>query len=382
MRPLSRRTFLATCSRAGFGVAALAALPRWAHAGFGATAPRGIIVRNEWPEHWETEVQTLGRDWITANETFFVRSHLDAPAIDPETWQLEVTGLVAHPLTLSLDQLRAMPHVERVHTLECAGNGRGLFHPASTSGTQWERGAVGNARWGGVALETVLERAAAAGSARHVWFEAADRAPLATAPRFVRSIPIEKAKADTLLAWSMNGMPLPRLHGAPLRAIVPGWYGMASTKWVTRIRLEDKPSDNHFMVRGYRYNAPGQDPVGSPPVETMRVKSLITYPLEGARIRPGAIIIQGFAWAGPAGLKRVEVSVDGGRTWQVARFTGDSAPLAWRRWDVEVMLAHGPRTLMARATDGTGAAQPLQTALNAGGYGNNSIHQVNVDATG
>ena len=379
MRPLSRRAFLTTCSRAGLGVATLATLPRWARAGLGATAPHGVIVRNEWPEHWETEVGTLARNWITANPTFFVRSHLDAPSIDPGTWRLEVTGLVDHPLTLSLDLVRALPHVERVHTLECAGNGRGLLHPASTSGTQWERGAVGNARWGGVTLATLLERAGVAGGARHVWFEAADRAPLAKVPPFLRSIPIEKAKADTFLAWTMNGAPLPRLHGAPLRAIVPGWYGMASTKWVTRIRLEEQPSDNHFMVRGYRYNAPGEDPTKAEPVEAMRVKSLITYPLEGARIRPGAITVQGFAWAGLPGVQRVELSIDGGRSWQAAGFAGDSEPLAWRRWTVEVMLAHGARTLMARATDAAGATQPLEATLNAGGYGNNSIHQVNVD---
>jgi sulfite oxidase len=196
----------------------------------------------------------------------------------------------------------------------------------------------------------------------------------------VRSMPIGKAMADTLLAWSMNGRPLGRLHGAPLRAIVPGWYGMASTKWLARLRLEAAPSDNHFMVKGYRYAYPGEDPASAPPVEEMRVKSLITWPLDGARIRPGALSLLGLAWAGPAGLARIEVSIDEGRTWQAARFTPTDGALTWRQWQAEVLLARrGPATLMARATDGAGAVQPLEARPNAGGYANNSIHRVSID---
>jgi DMSO/TMAO reductase YedYZ molybdopterin-dependent catalytic subunit len=342
-----------------------------------------MIVRNDWPEHWETGLEALGRDPMTPNDLFFVRSHFPVPEVDPAAWRLEIAGRVASPASLSLEALKALPAVEATHTLECAGNGRGLFHLASTSGTQWGYGAVGNARWRGARLETVLERAGVGPEARHAWFEAADRAPLPGVPPFLRSIPIEKAMGDTLLVWSMNGAPLPRLHGGPVRVIVPGWYGMASTKWVTRIRLEVAPSDNHFMAKGYRYAYPGEDPANAAPVETMRAKSLITWPLEGARIRPGAVSVLGFAWAGPAGLERVEVSLDGGATWAPARFTGAAEPLAWRRWQAEVTLAHrGSVTLMARATDGAGESQPLEARANAGGYGNNSIHRVTVDVRG
>ena len=379
----SRRSFLLTCSRAGLGAAALASIPRWARQAIAAGAPPRILVRNDWPEHWETGLEALGRSWITPADLFFVRSHFPVPAVDAASWRLEVSGLVARPLSLSLTELRALPSVETAHTLECAGNGRGLFALPSTSGTQWERGAVGNARWGGVRLATVLERAGVGPEARHVWLEAADQAPLPGVPHFLRSIPIEKAMADTLLAWSMNGRPLARLHGAPLRAIVPGWYGMASTKWVTRLRLEAAPSDNHFMAKGYRYTYPGEDPANAPPVEEIRVKSLITWPLDGMRIRPGAISLLGLAWAGPAGLARVEISTDGGRTWDAARFAPTDATLAWRQWQAEAMLAHrGPATLMARATDGAGAVQPLEARPNAGGYGNNSIHRVAIDVRG
>ncbi len=383
MHRFSRRSFLLACSRAGLGAAVLGSIPRWARLGLAAGAPPRIIVRNEWPEHWETGLEALGREWLTPNDLFFVRSHFPVPVVDPATWRLEVAGRVATPLSLSLNELRSLPSVEAAHTLECAGNGRALFPLASTSGTQWERGAVGTARWRGVRLRTLLERAGIRPEARHVWLEAADRAPLPGVPPFLRSIPLAKALDDTLLAWSMNGAPLPRLHGGPLRAIVPGWYGMASTKWVTRVRLEAEPSDNHFIARGYRYVYPGEDPAAAPPVEELRVKSLITWPLEGARIRPGAVNLLGFAWAGPAGVRQVEVSVDGGSRWQTARFSGEAAPLAWRRWQAEVVLERrGPATLMARATDGAGLSQPLAARPNAGGYGNNSIHRVGIDVRG
>jgi DMSO/TMAO reductase YedYZ molybdopterin-dependent catalytic subunit len=205
-------------------------------------------------------------------------------------------------------------------------------------------------------------------------------------PGFVRSIPIEKAMHDVLLADRMNGAPLPALHGAPVRAIVPGWYGMASTKWVTRVRVEAAPSDNHFMARGYRYVAPGGDPATSPPVDELRVKSLITRPLEGARVKlakparpPYKLQVRGLAWAGPAGLRMVEVSADAGKTWRYAGFMGDNEPMAWRMWATEIEVTPPARvTLMARATDQLGSVQPVEAEINAGGYGNNAVHTVTV----
>jgi DMSO/TMAO reductase YedYZ molybdopterin-dependent catalytic subunit len=222
--------------------------------------------------------------------------------------------------------------------------------------------------------------------ARHVWFEAADAAPLPGVPGFVRSIPLEKAMHDVLLADRMNGEALPALHGGPVRAIVPGWYGMASTKWVTRVRIEAWPSDNHFMAKGYRYVAPGGDPALSPPVEELRVKSLITRPLDGARMKlakpvkpPYKLQVRGLAWAGPSGVRMVEVSADGGQSWRFAGFMGENEPGAWRMWATEIEVTPPMRvTLMARATDGAGVQQPLEPETNAGGYGNNAIHKVTV----
>lgn len=397
MSRMDRRTFLAALSRAGLGATALASIPPWVRAALAADAPAAsgaddFIVRNDRPEHWETTLESLGRSWITRNDRFFVRSHLSTPRFEAADWRLEVTGLVRSPLTLTLAELQALPQTRAVHTLECAGNGRGLFRLPSTSGTQWERGAVGTAEWGGVRLATVLQRAGVAPEAKHIWLEAADQAPMPGVPRFLRSIPVAKAMDDVLLAQAMNGEPLPELHGFPLRAVVPGWFGMASTKWLVALRVEEKPSDNHFMVKGYRYNHPGEDPAAAPPVETLRIKSVITRPLDGAKLalpprgvprglkgKPPLLRVQGFAWAGPAGVRLVEISSDGGRSWRPAGFMGDTAPGAWRAWATEIEVTPPARvTLMARATDNSGEMQPAEARANAGGYGNNSIHKVTV----
>jgi DMSO/TMAO reductase YedYZ molybdopterin-dependent catalytic subunit len=395
MSRMDRRAFLAALSRAGIGAAALAALPPWTRAGLAAAVAKGpvtpaaadFIIRSDRPDQRESTLEALGQ-WITPNTRFFVRNHLSTPSLEAGDWSLEITGLVRTPLTLSLADLKALPQVTAVHTLECAGNGRGLFNLPSTSGTQWERGAVGTAEWEGVRLSTVLQRAGTAPEAQHVWLEAADQAPMPGAPRFLRSIPMLKAKDDVLLAHSMNGEPLPEPHGFPLRAIVPGWYGMASTKWLTALRVEEQPSDNHFMVRGYRYVYPGEDPAMAAPVEAMKVKALITRPIDGARLvllpRPKGkrplLRIQGFAWAGPGGVRLVEISSDGGKTWQPAGFMGDTAPDAWRAWATEIEVTPPARvSVMARASDNAGEAQPLEARANAGGYGNNSIHKVTVN---
>ena len=375
---MRRRDFLAAVARASAASAAVATLPAWARsAAAAASGPPELIERNEYPEHWETTVAGLDRAWLTSNERFFVRSHFSAPPKDPATWRLEVTGLVERPLSLSLDDLRAIGAVERVHTLECAGNGRGRYQLPRTSGTQWDLGAVGTARWGGVRLATLLTRAGVKPEAKHVWFEAADRGLLPTVPPFLRSIPLAKATADVMIADRMNGAPLPSLHGGPLRAVVPGWFGMAWAKWVTRVRVEATPSDNHFMVKGYRYTYPGEDAAQAPPVEEMRIKSLITRPVEGARVAVGRVIVQGFAWAGAPGVRVVEISTDNGRSWRPAGFMGEKADFAWRQWATEVEAkAPGRITVLARATDGAGEAQPLAARANASGYANNAIHRV------
>jgi DMSO/TMAO reductase YedYZ molybdopterin-dependent catalytic subunit len=355
---------------------ALRVVPAWAKTA-APTEPE-LIERNHWPEHWETSLEGLGRAYFTSNELFFVRSHFPVPEVDASTWRLEVTGLVEQPLSLSLSDLKRLPQVDGVHALECAGNGRGLFKLPNTAGTQWEHGAVGNARWAGPLLSTLLYHADVKPEAKHIWFEAADRAPLPDVPPFLRSIPIEKALGDTLLALRMNASPLPRRHGAPARIVVPGWFGMASTKWVTRIRAEATPSDNHWIARGYRYVYPGEDPAAAPPVQEVKVKSIITWPLEGSRLPAGLAHFAGFAWGGPSGVRLVELSLDEGQNWRPVFLAPETSPTAWREWSLDLPAgSHQRLTVMVRAIDGNGQQQPLEARANASGYGNNSIHKVN-----
>jgi len=378
---LTRREFATLIARGAIGAAAIGALPSCMRAPVlgGAARATDLIERSDRPEQLETSVAALGGDWLTPNDQFFVRSHLMTPEVDARSWRLETAGLVARPQTFGLTELRALGEVEHAITIECAGNGRGLMPLPNTSGTQWTYGAVGNARWKGVPLSRLLDRIGASERATHVWFEGADIAPMPDVPKFIRSLPIAKARADVLLALEMNRAPLPALHGGPLRAVTPGWYGMASTKWLTKITLEDRPSDNHFQIRGYRWNAPGEDPLKAAAVEEMRVKSVITRPLDGATLNAGRVTAEGFAWGGAAMVRTVEVSLDGGGTWRPAAFRGELQPGAWRSWTAELDVPSGRSTLMARATDERGDTQPLDIALNAGGYGNNRIHRVTFD---
>lgn len=223
-------------------------------------------------------------------------------------------------------------------------------------------------------LAALLERADLGHQAEHLWMEALDQAPLPGVPKFLRSLPRSVALADAIVAYEMNGQPIPLLHGGPLRLVMPGWFGMASTKWLTHVHARPAVSDNYFMAHGYRYGD------GSP-VERLRVKSLIVSPLDGARVPAGRLQVAGQAWtgAGSGGIRGVEVSADAGRSWQAARLVGREWPGAWRGWEAEIEFRQpGPRRIMARATDRSGSVQPLSARANPGGYGNNSVQEVTV----
>jgi DMSO/TMAO reductase YedYZ molybdopterin-dependent catalytic subunit len=329
-----------------------------------------LVVRNARPLDAESPIEAL-RTPDTSNDLFFVRSHHPVPADAPNPWTLTIDGEVAHPVTLSLDDIRRMPAEQRRVTIECAGNGRGRLELPATSGVQWGFGAVSTAAWTGVPLAALLERAGGVPAwALHFWMEAADRSPAAPAPKFLRSIPRETALGEAFVAYEMNGKPLPVQHGGPLRLVVPRWYGMASTKWLTHVHARATESDNHFMARGYRY-ADGS------PVDLMHVKSLITAPLDGERVNAGTVRVTGIAWTGTGTISQVEISSDGGRTWQQARLTGESRPGTWRLWEADAVIrSPGEQRIGARATDSGGNTQPEQAAPNPGGYGNNSIHEV------
>jgi DMSO/TMAO reductase YedYZ molybdopterin-dependent catalytic subunit len=332
-----------------------------------------LVIRNPRPLDAETPLEALA-EWRTPNDLFFVRSHFGPPASFPARWTLTVDGEVSRPLTLGMDEIRRLPGITVPVTLECAGNGRGLMSLPNTSGVQWQRGAVSSAEWTGTRLSHLLERAGIRPTAAHFWMEAAD-AGGPQVPKFLRSIPRDVAMRDALLVWEMNGEPIPLLHGGPLRLLVPGWYGMASTKWLTHIHARPTESDNNFMAKGYRYGD------GSP-VERTQVKSLIAQPLEGARIRGPSVRVTGVAWSGSGGIRQVEVSTDG-RSWHSARLTGRDDATAWRTWEADLPIPRpGRYSVRVRATDGSSAVQPEVAATNPGGYGNNSIHAVSFDALG
>jgi sulfite oxidase len=349
------------------------------------TAPQDMIVRSVRPEDFETPLAAF-TSWITPTDHFFVRSHMSRPTVDLSAWRLTVDGEVSSPLTLNMDELKKLPTVELVSVIECAGNGRAFYKPG-VAGMQWTGGGVGNGRWRGVRLADVLKKAGMKPSAKHVLFNGADTPP-GTMPDFMRTVPVKKAlDPDTLLAFEMNGEPLPVSHGFPLRLIVPGWAGDSWVKWITSIQPLDKEFDGFWMKTGYRYPvrpvAPGTavDPADLKPLEAIRPKSMIVGPSEGTGVGNGPVRIHGMAWAGESPVARVDVSADSGRTWRPATLGRDKSRYAWRLWELNwTPPAPGSYVLMARATDAAGATQPLAEDWNPSGYLWNVVPQVRVNA--
>ena len=333
-------------------------------------------VMTDRPLNAETPIENL-RSWITDNEVFFKRNQgkiMESP-IDIDTWVLSIEGLVEKPLQLRFSDLLNLEKCEIANTLECSGNGRSLL-TEKASGNPWTIGGVGNAVWGGVMLGPVLEKAVVQASAAHVAFEGLDE-PLGSAGiRFIRSIPLNKALSSTLLAYEMNGQPLPRKHGYPLRALALGWTGASCVKWLSRITLLDKPFEGFFMDKVYRVFQKGEDPKSGEVVTAIRLKSVITEPLSTDHLMPGTVAIRGAAYAGEARVTKVQVSVDGGLSWNNADFLGPNEPFAWRRWQ---FLWHvespGDYTIMSRAIDSEGNTQPQNARWNKLGYGNNGVSE-------
>lgn len=349
--------------------------------------PDRRIVRVARPFDAETRIEDL-RPWLTPNDRFFVRSHFGPPPperIDRQAWRLRVGGLVARPLVLSLEDLSAFEAVSVTAVLQCSGNGR-AFHRPRVPGVQWERGAVGNARWTGIRLRDLLARAGVKDEAKHLHMLGADRPVLSATPLFMRSIPLAKAlHPDTLLATGMNGAPLPLLHGAPLRLITPGWMGESCIKWLTDLTLAAEEAKGYYMETAYRYPVrpvrPGEPvaPGELRPVEAMPVKSLILFPLEGAALPRGPVTVEGVAWTGEGRIVSVDVSTDDGRTWAPAPLAGEDRPYAWRQWRFAWQAGEsGRQTLLCRATDDRGQTQPAATAWNPGGFLWNGLDRVTV----
>jgi DMSO/TMAO reductase YedYZ molybdopterin-dependent catalytic subunit len=331
-----------------------------------ADQPSLVVVKHE-PFNAETPAWALTHR-LTPSAAFYVRSNYPEPQLPP-THALDIAGAVESPLTLSLARLSGLPQHRVTVTLECAGNGRTDMRPLPT-GEPWKHHALGTAEWTGVPLVEVLSRARLLPEAVEVLVEGAD----GDARRhFARSLPREKAlHPDTLLALGMNGRPLPRAHGGPVRLVVPGWYGMASVKWVARLEALTRPFEGYYQRERYVYDwGDGRAPE---PVTRMRVRALILAPEEDARVAPGPVLVQGVAWSGERRVARVEVSVDGAEPWAPARLLEAPQPSAWVRWAYSWEgAAPGRHTLRARATDEAGETQPLAPPWNRLGYGNNAV---------
>ncbi len=352
--------------------------------GSGILGKPALVVRPDLFLNLEMPAE-LVNSWITPVRHFFVRNHSsEPPRADLKRWTLAVLGEVHRPLELRFADLRRFPSASVVNTLECAGNGRAFFDP-HTHGLPWQRGAVGTARFSGIRLRDVLGKAGVKDRGLHVMFRGGDE-PAGNASPFIRSIPIAKAlHPDTLIATHMNGRPLLNHHGFPARALVPGWIGAASVKWLSEIRILREPYEGGYMNPGYCLPRsplrPGEamKPEDSVPITAMGVKSIIVRPLDGATLNRGLVRMSGTAWAGEQQVVRVDVSTDGGGSWHEAQLDSRQAPYAWRLWTYAWQpAAAGNYVLMSRATDTAGNTQPAGMCWNPGGYMWNAIDRVKV----
>ena len=361
-------------------------------AGLSAAAYASAQVR---PVETTKNIVTIARDplvgetpsalaaWLTPIPQFYVRNHFSAPEIRREEWALSVEGLVADRAELTLDEIKRFPRVTMPVTIECAGNNRSDLDPP-TPGNQFNGGAVSTAYWAGARLADVISRANPLPGAREILFEGCDSGSpepgMAKTP-YLRSLPIDVAmRPDTLLVYEMNGEELPPEHGHPLRLIVPGWYGMASVKWLRRVSVIDAGFEGYFQTHKYVLD----DGSGaSEPVTSMGVKSLIGSPADGDTLRAGATVcVNGMAWSGGERIAKVEVSADGGETWQAAEMVGPSERYAWRRWHYAwTPETPGDRVLMSRASDAAGNSQPMRSRWNRYGYMVNGVRPVSVSVS-
>lgn len=353
-----------------------------------------LLVRQEEPFNAEPPLKLLRQAFVTSRKLFFVRNHGPVPEVDDANYCLKVKGGVKNPLELSLEEIqRKFPKQTVTATLQCAGNRRDeLMVLGRIAGeVPWSAGAISNAVWGGVALPEILKAAKVEEGARHVALTGLDQVERHGEKfGFGGSISIEKAMSPgVLLAYEMNGSPLPAAHGFPLRLVVPGYIGARSVKWLSSITVQTEPSANYFQAHAYKLFAPEVGPetadwTRGKTLEETSINSVICQPAEGDNLVSGRVQVRGYAiGAGSEPIKRVEVSVDGGRTWVEAELGYESRPWAWRFWETTFTLTHGSYHLIARASDSAGNKQPQEASRvwNFKGYMNNALHEVNVQVS-
>lgn len=385
-----------------FGAGALALAGRSVHAsevdlpfGNGKRAlvaypgKRPLLQMTARPPQLETPFPVFDEGVITKNDAFFVRYHLaDIPTeIDPDTYRLAIVGLVDTPLSLSLADLKAMPQAEIVAVNQCSGNSRGFFEPRMAGG-QLANGAMGNARWGGVPLKSVLDKAGVKAGAVQVSFGGLDGPVIPETPDFAKALPIDHARdGAVMLAWSMNGEDLPWLNGYPLRLVVPGFYGTYWVKHLDAITVLDKPFEGFWMKSAYRIpdNAcactePGKAATSTKPIGRLTIRSFLTNLSDGATVKAGRADLRGIAFDGGSGIKAVDVSTDDGRSWTPAGLGPDLGRYSFRPWTLGVDLSPGAHAIRVRATGNDGTSQPMEASWNPAGYMRNVVETTRIRA--
>ncbi len=399
MMDMNRRAALRAAGWAGAGLLADAACAQTVEMPFGnGVRPlvaypdkRPMIRLTSRPPQLETPFAVFDEGLLTPNDAFYVRYHLaDLPldSIDPGTFRLDVKGLVTTPLSLGLDELRRMGAVDLVAVSQCSGNGRGFFEPR-VAGGQAGNGLMGNARWTGVPLRAVLDRAGVQPGAVQVRFDGLDGPVGDGTPDFAKALDLDHARdGEVMLAWGMNGAELPFLNGWPLRLVVPGHFGTYWVKHLNEITVLDKPLENFWMKTAYRIPdngcacvAPGTVSSATRPIGRFKVRSFITSAADGVRVAAGrSLALRGIAFDGGSGIQGVQVSSDGGASWADARLGVDLGRYSFRGWEMPVTLPPGRHALKVRARSNAGETQPAEQPWNPAGYLRNLIETVTVEA--
>ncbi|MCJ2037638.1 molybdopterin-dependent oxidoreductase [Methylobacterium sp. E-041] len=403
MTNIDRRTLLMQAGAGLLAASGASLAPFAARAGQAVTLPFGngerplvaypgkrpLLQMTARPPQLETPFSVFDEGAITPNDAFFVRYHLaDIPTeIDPQAFRVEIGGHVERPVSLSLADLKEMGGTEVVAVNQCSGNSRGFVEPR-VAGGQLANGAMGCARFVGVPLKTVLNKAGVKAGAVQVSFEGLDGPVLPETPDFAKALTLDHARdGAVMLAWSMNGEDLPWLNGFPLRLVVPGYYGTYWVKHLNAVTVLDKPYEGFWMKTAYRIpdNAcacteSGKAADKTVPIGRLNVRSFVTNLTDGADVKAGKVALRGIAFDGGSGIKTVEISADDGRSWCPAKLEQDLGGYAFRRWNAEVDLATGAHAIRVKATANDGATQPMEPRWNPPGYMRNFIESVRVRA--